>query len=441
MRYLVSMLVLTGWLSSLPGAAHAQASPAIGVDEVILDNGLKVLLLKTPSPAVTFQVWYRAGARYDPPGREGLANLTADLLTYGTLRRSAVEITDELDFIGARLAVQCARDVTTLTLTVLKKDLETGLRLLADFLIEASFPPLEVERRKRFVVAQIRSKEENPGEIARDVFRAALFPRSPYGRRVNGDRDSVQAMGRNDIVEFYRARYRPNNAVLAAAGDFSHEEIVTGVNSALGPWIKGPIPEELPPPPPPTNGRTIRIQKKLAQANIVMGHAGVPRSHPDFYPLYVMNHIFGGAGLASRLADAIRNERGLAYSVQSVMNARKILGTFRIAVQTKNETAGEAMEITHREMKRLRTEEATARELRDAKDYLIGSFPLSLDTNRGVARLLTRMEYLQLGLDYVHRYPELIEEVTREDVLRTARTHLHPDRLTVVVVGDLEKIK
>jgi len=154
-----------------------------------------------------------------------------------------------------------------------------------------------------------------------------------------------------------------------------------------------------------------------------------------------MNHIFGGAGLASRLADAIRNERGLAYSVQSVMNARKILGTFRIAVQTKNETAGEAMEITHREMKRLRTEEATARELRDAKDYLIGSFPLSLDTNRGVARLLTRMEYLQLGLDYVHRYPELIEEVTREDVLRTARTHLHPDRLTVVVVGDLEKIK
>jgi zinc protease len=178
----------------------------------------------------------------------------------------------------------------------------------------------------------------------------------------------------------------------------------------------------------------------LTQANIILGQEGVGRESPDYYAIQVMNYILGGGGFSSRAMDAIRNERGLAYSVYSSFSAERGRGTFELVMQTKNETALEAIRLAQTEIRRIREESVTDQELSDAKDYLIGSFPLRFDTNRRVASFLVQVEFYQLDLDYLERYSDLIRNVTREDVERVARQYLHPEKLITVVVGDQKKI-
>jgi zinc protease len=184
----------------------------------------------------------------------------------------------------------------------------------------------------------------------------------------------------------------------------------------------------------------VQVNKDLTQANIVLGHNGVPRGNPDFYAIQVMNYILGGGGFSSRAMDSIRNERGLAYSVYSYFGAEKSHGSFQFVMQTKNETAVEAIRIAKEEMGRMREQPVTDQELNDAKDYLIGSFPLRFDTNRKVAGFLAQVEYYELGLDYPERYPDLIGKVTRDQVLRVAKQYLRPDELVTVIVANQQKI-
>ena len=184
----------------------------------------------------------------------------------------------------------------------------------------------------------------------------------------------------------------------------------------------------------------MQIQKDLVQANIVLGHNGVARGNPDYYAIQVMNYILGGGGFSSRAMDSIRNERGLAYSVYSYFAAEKSHGSFQFVMQTKNDMASEAIRIAKEEMRRMREQLVDESELNDAKDYLIGSFPLRFDTNRKVASFLAQVEYYQLGLDYPERYSDYIRKVTRDDVARVAKQYLRPDDLITVIVGNTKKI-
>jgi zinc protease len=184
----------------------------------------------------------------------------------------------------------------------------------------------------------------------------------------------------------------------------------------------------------------VRVNKDLTQSNIVLGHQGVARSNADYYAIQVMNYILGGGGFSSRAMDSIRNERGLAYSVYCYFSAEKSHGTFQFVMQTKNETALEAIRIAKEEIRRIREQPVSEQELRDAKDYLIGSFPLRLDTNRKVASFLAQVEYYQLGLDYPERYADLVGKVSREDVQRVAKQYMHPEKLITVVVGNLRMV-
>ncbi|MGH7831571.1 MAG: M16 family metallopeptidase, partial [Candidatus Binatia bacterium] len=210
---------------------------------------------------------------------------------------------------------------------------------------------------------------------------------------------------------------------------------------AFAAWEKKDPFKEPDPSPAAGNAVIVRINKSLTQANIVMGHDGVPRGHPDYYAIQVMNYVLGGGGFSSRLMDSIRNQRGLAYSVYSHFDAEKYVGTFQVVMQTKNETAEEAIRIAKEEVQRIRERGVTEAELQAAKDYLIGSFPLRLDTNRRIASFLAYVEYLELGLDYPEQYSQLIQRVTKEDVLRAAQRYLQPEKFTVVVVADQEKAK
>ena len=427
--------ILSICLLALPATANMVPQRSV------LGNGMILLTSEQRAlPMVSIELLIDAGSRHDAPKQEGLANLTARLLTYGTQRRTALQISETLDFIGAGLSAGCGEDLATVSMTVLKKDLGTGLELLAEVLTLSTFPQEEIDRQKQSIIASIKAREESPGDIAERRFAAALYPQSPYGRPVEGSEVSVKGLEQQSLRAFYERYYRPNRTILSVVGDISHQEIARALNEAFRSWSKG---EPATAPVAPSNigaAETIRVNKDLAQANIILGHEGVGRENPDYYAIQVMNYILGGGGFASRTLDSIRNERGLAYSVYSYFSAEKGHGTFELVMQTKNETALEAIRIAKAEIRRMREELVTEEELSDAKDYLTGSFPLRFDTNRKVANFLAQVEYFQLGLDYPERYPDLIRKVTRKDVQRVAQTYLKPETLITVIVANQKKI-
>jgi len=407
----------------------------------VLNNGMVLLTSEQRAlPMVSIELLIEAGSRYEPADQAGLANLTSKLLIYGTKQRTAVQISDTLDFIGASLEAGSGQDTTSVSMTVLKKDLTTGLELLADVLTQSTFPQAEIDRQKQAIIASIRAAEEEPGIVAAKAFAAALFPDSPYGRPVEGNEASVKALQQKSLRDFFARNYRPNRSIIAVVGDVSEQEIAKALNGALRNWAKGePSGQELV-PAKIGESKVLRLNKDLTQANIILGHNGVARGNPDYYALQVMNYVLGGGGFSSRAMDSIRNERGLAYSVYSYFAAEKSHGVFEFIMQTKNETAVEAIRIATEEMRHVREQPVTEQELNDAKDYLIGSFPLRFDTNRKVAGFLSQVEYFKLGLDYPDRYADLIRKVTRDDVQRVAKQYLQPERLITVIVGNLKKI-
>lgn len=416
-------------------------SAGMAPKRTVLANGLVLLTSEQRAlPMVSIELLIDAGSRYEPATQAGLANLVTRLLTYGTTRRSAVQISETLDFIGASLDAGCGADNATISMTILKKDLGTGLELLAEILTASAFPLGEIERQKQAVVAAIRAREEEPGAVAQKAFAANLFPGSPYGRPVEGTENSVKALQQKSLKDFFTRYYRPNRSILSVVGDVSSEEIAKALDQALRGWSKGEPSASPPAPAKLGEAQVVRINRDLTQANIILGHASVPRGHPDYYAIQVMNYILGGGGFSSRAMDSIRNERGLAYSVYSFFGAEKSYGYFEFVMQTKNETSQEAIGLAREEIRRMREEPVTDQELSDAKNYLTGSFPLRFDTNRKVASFLAQVEFFQLGLDYPDRYKDFIDKVTRADVQRVAQTYLQPEKIVTVIVGNPKKL-
>jgi zinc protease len=341
--------------------------------------------------------------------------------------------------MGASLSSSSGRDYATLSLRVLKKDLEKGLDLFMDVLTQPTFPEEEIKREIEKTLAAIQSEEDQPDEVAEKAFQKDLFMNGPYGHPVEGTKESLPRITREAIAQFYRTYYHPNNAILTVVGDISGDEVKTKLSPRLATWPMVEIPKI------PFNisfakePKTVKIERGITQANIILGHAGVSRDNPDYYALTVMNYILGGGGFSSRLVETIRNRRGLAYSVASFFDPGKYPGSFQIALQTKNSSAREAIALSFQEMERIREELVSEKELEGAKKYLIGSFPMRLDTQGKLANFLTQVEFYGLGPDYPEKYPTLIRSITREEVLRVAKKYLHPKNTILVVVANLKE--
>ncbi len=430
--FFIVLLVLVG--------APVQAGEPLA-RRIVLENGLTLLVSEKRSlPIVTVQVLIRAGSVLEPEEKAGLANLAAGLLTRGTKRRSALEISEAIEFVGGSLGSSGGIDSASISLTVLKKDLDLGLDLLADILLNPVFAEEEIRRKVNETLAAIRKKQEEPGVVAEEAFAALIFGDHPYGWPLEGTEESLRRITRKDLQAFHATYYRPERTIVAVVGDVGVEEIVARFRALFGDWQRGNAPDPLLPSPPSLESLTVKkIDKSLTQANIVLGHLGISRGNPDFYAVQVMNYILGSGGFASRLMANIRDEKGWAYDIRSHFMARLYPGPFIVSLQTKNETAQPAIEEILKEIRRIREELVTDQELADAKAYLIGSFPLRLDTNAEIASLLTAIEFYGLGLDYVERYPELIRGVTKEEVLQVARKYLDPEHLALVVVADQAK--
>jgi zinc protease len=288
-------------------------------------------------------------------------------------------------------------------------------------------------------LAEIQSSEDQPGEVAERAFRKTLFISGPYAHPVEGTKESVKGITREKIMHFYRAFYHPNSAILTVVGDVTAEDVRARISPFFEKWKSGKTPLS-PEENTFTRGKkNVKIDRKITQANIILGHEGINRQNPDFYALSVMNYVLGGGGFASRMVEEIRDKRGLAYSVTSFFDSGKYPGSFQVVLQTKNASARDAISLVLKEMERIRDNPVSEKELEGAKKYLIGSFPLRLDTQAKLAAFLNQMEYYGLGLEYPERYPTLIRSVTREEVQRVAKTYLYPDKHILVIVANLKE--
>ncbi|MEK6653182.1 MAG: pitrilysin family protein [Nitrospirota bacterium] len=435
-RILLIVLFLCSMLFALCPDTYALDS-----NRKILPNGLTVLYSEKHNiPIVMVTMIIKASPLDEPKEKAGLATLVAGLLDEGTKNRKSTEISEEIEFIGASLGSYAGSDYTTVTLSVLKKDMEKGFELFSDIALNPIFPQEELDRKRDRIKGSLKQREEEPSFLAGRAFSKEVFGEHPYGRLTEGSVETLSAITREDLTKFHSKYFIPNNVILSIAGDLTSVELDSLIKKYLASWKAAAVPEKkINPMPEERTKKVIKIEKDITQANVIIGHLGVSRDNPDYYAISVMNYILGGGGFSSRLMQKIRDEMGLAYDVHSFFVPNKERGVFQAGVQTKNESANMAIGEILKQMEKIRQEKVSDQELADAKAYLTGSFPRRLDTNRKIADFLASVEFYNLGQDYAEKYPSYINAVTKEDVLRIAQKYLDPENFILVVVANQKK--
>jgi zinc protease len=424
----------------LPSTGHsADISPI----KITTPNGMTVLVLEQHFlPIVEIHALIKAGSAQDPPEKAGVANLVASLLDEGTTTRTSKQLAEQIDFVGGSLEARATEDYTTASARILKKDIDLGFTLLADILMHPAFPKQEFERVRTQIVGEIASDNDDPGHVAMKAFNQLVFHNHPYRWPVHGTEDTVSKITWADVQGFYAKEYLPNQTILTIVGDVTVEQATALVQTHFGSWKKGPQPSRSVKKPGAIDKKAVQlIEKDLTQSTIVVGHGGISRTNPDFYAVTVMNHILGAGGFSSRLMDSIRDKQGLAYGITSHYDARAMPGSFWVSLQTRTETTNQAISGVLAEVKAMREAPVSDQELAEAKSFLMGSFPLRLDSTAKLAQVLAQVEFFGLGFEYFTQYPKWIDRVTKEDVLRVAKQYLDPQRYALVVVGNVSKAK
>ncbi|HXV69548.1 MAG TPA: pitrilysin family protein [Nitrospira sp.] len=431
--FVAALLVLA------PEGRAAELSPT----RITAANGMTVLVLEQHFlPIVEIHALVKVGSAQDPLEKAGVANLVASLLDEGTTTRSSKQLAEQIDFVGGSLEVKAGEDFTTASARVLKKDLELGFTLLADILLRPAFPKQEFERVRSQILGEIASDNDDPGHVALKAFNQLIFHNHPYRWPVNGTEETLSKVTLADVQSFYAREYLPNQVILAVVGDVTVEQATALVQTHFGTWKKGVTQTRAAKKSASMEKKAVQlIEKDLTQSTIVLGHGGISRTNPDFYAVTVMNQILGAGGFSSRLMDTIRDKQGLAYGIMSHYEARAMPGSFWVNLQTKTESTNQAISGVLAEIKAIREAPVTDRELSEAKSFLMGSFPLRLDSTAKLAHVLAQVEYFGLGFEYFTQYPKWIERVTKEDVQRVARQYLDPTRYALVVVGNISKAK
>ena len=425
----------------LPGA-QGQAADIVPTRSVTA-NGMTVLFLEQHFlPTVEIHALVKVGSAQDPPDKAGLANLTASLLDEGTQTRTSRQIAEQIDFVGGSLAAHAAEDFTTASTRVLKKDADLGFALLADVLQHPAFHKQEFERVRTQILGEILSDDDDPGNVAMKAFHQLIFHGHPYSWPAHGSEDTLNKITVADVQQFHAREYVPNQTILVIVGDLTQEQAATLVQTHFGSWKKGtPSSYQLKKPTPIDRKMVQLIEKDLTQSTIVLGHTGISRTNPDYYAVTVMNYILGAGGFSSRLMDSIRDKQGLAYGIMSQFDSRLLPGAFYISLQTRTEVTNQAITGVLTEIKSIRDAPVTDQELNEAKSFIVGSFPLRVDSSAKLANVLAQVEFYNLGLDYFTNYPKAIEKVTKDDVLRVAKQYLDPQHYALVVVGSIAKAK
>lgn len=408
--------------------------------ETRLANGLQLILVENHElPIVSFSLAFPAGSRYDPPGKEGLAELTAELLTKGTPSRTADQIAAAIEGVGGSLGASAGADWFTVSSTVLTDHVQLALELLADVLLNATFPQSEFDLAVKRFQSQLQLEKSDPGALAGRFFARELYGDHPYGRSMT--ENSLAALTREDVVQFARSRLRPGGAYLIVAGDMTLRGARDVLQRHLGGWTGSPPPAAADPQPPAARPTQILLVHRpgSAQSNILVGNLAMGPRDPIYYAITVGNRILGG-GTDARLFQILREQKGWTYGAYSSVSRRLSTGFFSANTEVRTAVTDSALIELLAQLRRFRTELVADSELAAAKGYLIGSFPRTIETPQQIASQVTTVKLLGLGDDYLRTYRERLAAVTAQDIRDAARRLIRPDSAAIVVVGDGEAI-
>ncbi|MGQ0741524.1 MAG: M16 family metallopeptidase [Alphaproteobacteria bacterium] len=436
LKAIVAAFVLIAGLLSIPSAAFA-----ITVQTVPAPTGMDVWLSEEHSlPMIAVSVSLPAGSAYDPKGKEGLSALTASLLDEGAGDLDAVAFRRALESRAIRFSASAERDYVIVSMQTLSAHRNEAFRLLGLALMRPRFDADAIDRMRSAILASLRSDEEDPSTVAAKAWYRAYFGTHPYAHDDDGTPEGLKAVTAEDIRAFTKAHLVRGGAKVSVSGD-----ITPGALAKVMSEVFGPLPSQ-PPPPTPKPERVGAAGTKILPLNIpqpaaVFGFSGPKRADPDFIPTYVANYIFGGGGFSSRLMNEVRDKRGLTYGIFTGVTDYRAAGIVVGRVESDKATISEALDVVRSELVRFARDGASEKELADAKTYLIGSFPLSFDSNVRMAATLNGFQRVGLGADYVEKRNALVGAVTLERVNAVAKKYFDSSRLTVVVAGTPAKPK
>lgn len=437
----------SGLMASVAAGAVAVVTPlsaqaALPIQSWIAPSGAKVMFVESRSiPMIDLNIDFDAGSRYDPPGKSGLALLTAGLLDAGAAAAAGrpglteAQIADRFADVGAMEATSAARDAATVTMRTLSSAAErdAAVNTVAQFLQHPTFPDAVLKREAARLSSAIAESDTKPEAIAEKAFRHAIYGSHPYG--VSPTVASVNAIKREDLLRFYRDMYSPKRAVVTIVGDIDRAQAEKLVASLTDAMPAGVTPPAMPAVAPLRSAVQIDLPHPAEQAHIVTGQASVARSDPDYFPLLVGNYVLGGGGFVSRLTAEVREKRGLTYGVSSSFSPQLQEGPFEISLQTRREQAQQALRVVRDTLAAFVQDGPTDAEMQAARDNLTNGFPLRLDSNRKLLANVAAIGFYNLPLDYLDTWTSKVQAVTAAQVKAAFARHVQPERLATVVVG------
>lgn len=429
---------MTRWLA-LTCLALPIGSPwaAPKIESWNTENGAKVLFVPSPGlPMVDVRVVFDAGSARDD-GKPGSAVLTNGLLTESAGKWSADEVAERMEAVGAELSNGAQRDMAWVAIRSLteKKVLDTALETLAAVLAEPRFEKGDVERLRLTMLSSLKQEAESLANIGEKAFYETVYQGHPYASNPNGTPESVNGLTEEALKAFYRRYYVAANAVVAIVGDLSLDEAKDVARRTLAGLPAGSKAIPLPEPPLPAKAVEKRIDHPSTQTHIFLGQPGMKRGDPDYFPLYVGNHILGGNGLVSILSDEVREKRGLSYSVSSHFMPMSQLGPFQMTAQTQNSQAEEAMRVMRETLSRFMEDGPAEKELESAKRNISGGFPMQIASNGKIVQYLAMIGFYGLPLDYLDRLVPNVIAVTKEQIRDAFRRRLAPQNFVTITVG------
>jgi len=404
-----------------------------------LPNGITVLVRENHNnPSMILSGYLPVGASDENVEQAGLATFTASALMRGAAHHTFEQIYEELEAVGASVGVSGGTHTTSCGAKSLVEDLPLALDVLADVLRRPTFPSEEIERLRGEILTALEERAHDTRRMADLAFHELAYPQDhPYAHSLIGYTETVSAISRDDLVEFYNGGYGSQGMVLVLVGDVETEEALAQVEEAFGDW-EGHVYERAPLPAAPritdVRERTISIPGKT-QSDIVLGYPGPSRFDPAFLDARLCNIILGVFGLMGRLGESVREEQGLAYYSLSRLGGGYGPAPWCVIAGVNPTNVERATDSIRAEIRRICEEPVEAEELADNKAFITGSLPLQIETNKGVAQTILNMERYNLGLDYLQRYTGMINEITAERVQAVAQRWLDPDAYAIAVAG------
>lgn len=416
-----------------------------GYFDTTMVNGINLLTIEnTKIPVVSVKLIFKNSGSYFDGDKFGLSSLVSELLTKGTKNRTASEIAEEIDFLGASLSSGSDWDGSFITLTVLKKYLDKAIEILADTVTNPIFLEDEISRLKDQRTATLLQSKDDASYLSEKLFDKVVYGSYPYANPLEGTIETISKITRSDIINFYNQKYLSQNIIIAFAGYITKEEAVNFTDKYFVNYrnennIQSEILSDINYPYP--NHDIYLVGKRGAvQSNIKIGHLGIERNNPDFIHVIVMNTLLGGY-FGSRINYKLREVHGITYGARSVFNTKLLQGDFMVDADVRNEVTGFAVQLIKEELEKITSEKVKDEELQFVKNYLCGTFPLTLETPNSVISRVINLKLYNLPKNYYNTYVSRINNTSKEDIYNMAKKYIHPDKLYIVISGNTKEIK